>query len=538
MKIQQMNLENNQYFKKYTSIIIEIDKNTSIDELVKLILPLKDYLYEINNITKITDYVKNSFVNIIDNFYYRFTYKNETTNNNLLRLSHSSMFSLEEMKNYFHFTYDKVYNLIDLKNGNILNLLKYGRITPTYQPKKFIREGINDDDINLNKSPYFKKYNSIAVKIKNGTPMHELINILSPIETKYVLKNFDLINFCTKFIYNYNIDKEIDTILILIYDEDTNSILIFDFIDIDIFDNLSIEYDYTYDKIYSEEDLKNGNIDSLIKYGNIKPNYVPRKLIRENYFENNLYFNKYKLLIIDLPLNTPQLQLLKLFNIFDKYYNGMFKNTGIDLTLSIYLEKMCKIYNFFISMDNEGIWLYSRMNNLNRNIDRNQYDKLYNINNLIEIELILKFGINAPNYNPRTLIREGLDDPLSVLKSNLYFKKYNSIVIKISYNEIEEFNNVLLSIKKYIDDNYEEMIKNIFHFKNDDSYIRLNFINRNKLLKITYNLMEYLYKSSLENGYTYDKVYDINDLKKGYILNIIKYGITSPTYSPRKIIRE
>ena len=72
--------------------------------------------------------------------------------------------------NYYE-PYEKIYQISDLYNGNIESLLKYGQLKPSYEPRKLIIEGLENN-------PYFKKYNSYFIEVKqNSIEKEDLMDV-------------------------------------------------------------------------------------------------------------------------------------------------------------------------------------------------------------------------------------------------------------------------------------------------------------------------------------------------------------------------
>jgi hypothetical protein len=70
--------------------------------------------------------------------------------------------------------YDKIYNVIILINGDLDNLLKYGIISPKYEPKKNKRLLENLSNLHLTKG----KYKVISILIETNSEKKEFIDIL------------------------------------------------------------------------------------------------------------------------------------------------------------------------------------------------------------------------------------------------------------------------------------------------------------------------------------------------------------------------
>jgi len=268
------------------------------------------------------------------------------------------------------------------------------------------------------------------------------------------------------------------------------------------------------------------HLETILKYGNIAPEYKSRKI--ERTLESVKFDNKYEydVIIIHLDNNQDGYRIQKLlfkYNIL--WGDGIKKQLDLQTNLDI-----CVFLCGVPSENKSPCILFGNLDDIKRYyIDLKVDDIIYTIEDYRTIENILKYGskIGIPSYEPRKIERS--------LESNNYKEDYNCIIIEFkNENEVTVFKNIILNFcRKHnlLTDNIE------YHFSvvnyNKMSYYSRIFKNSNNNLVIKGGFIKDIDSVTKNLGFKFDKVHYVNELEKylNDFFNII------PSYKPRKIER-
>lgn len=183
----------------------------------------------------------------------------------------------------FNGNYERIFTPLDVQNGlfnKIINTGKYEN-EPNYEPKsKIIRENFNID----------YPYKTVVIGIYNEKDLDDFMkyspNAMFKEEVYYVIA--DRINN-TKYYIRFSLyDNELTLDYGTMSYLNSNSIL------------------FKYEKVFTVEDLKNGLLDNIIKYGTstLIPNYKPKqKIVREDMITklNDFLLEKSSLTALGVP---------------------------------------------------------------------------------------------------------------------------------------------------------------------------------------------------------------------------------------------
>lgn len=270
-------------------------------------------------------------------------------------------------------------------------------------------------------------------------------------------------------------------------------------------------------------------VNKLIIQSIDPPNYNPRKIIRESReeykYDEICYEIKDKDEAVKIytflqgekfswffnisytPTNNPMYNS----DFYPRYLFANLKENNLSTVDSDFDDRSDNIYGYIDSWNEEHA-----LGIQDTSIDPQVYNSsTYNTYK----EIVLKGEkIKFPNYSPRTIIRESIDTP--------YFKKYQAIFIR-HHNNKEEIEYIYdLGIKygfKCYDDK-DTFVINVVGANYDNGFVMLNADDG----QIYYGYNTFYYK--------YEKIYDFSEVD--VVENILKYGRKSPTYNPKKIIRE
>jgi len=290
-------------------------------------------------------------------------------------------------------------------------------------------------------------------------------------------------------------------------------------------------------RLYSFSDL-----EQIIDIISGKPNYRSKQKpsrILEKYFHEN-----YKYTTIPFKIETvSELNKIKLFlnNNKELFIN---LNFNIDETFTyitnIYLYKHINIIiEFMINMDNKLIFAWDQYDDFVSYIDKNSYEKIYNIDDLQNniINNIIKYGnpYPQPKYEPKNkIIRE------SLITEGVIHPDYHYDVIIIAIYDQYEFKSIEDILKKYsYDDNELSQYKDKSAFS--PIYIRLKNDYYRKLEIKGCAFLTDLERVQIRMGFKYERIFTVDDVKKGVLESIIKHGVSTiePTYKPKdRIVRE
>lgn len=292
-------------------------------------------------------------------------------------------YNSDNFDNISKIDYGKLYNINDLLNGVLINIIVYGcgNIKPEYEPKKNKRilEQLTD------KYPY----DTIVINIRNKEELDIFYNNIN----KYLDERFNSYNPILDYIeHGYS-----KTYVRLIND---NGRILYMF-----GDNYNIIND-NYDKIYNVNILINGNLNELLKHGTISPKYKPKerpKRLLENL--NNIPLNRGKYKVISVLIQTV-IEKREFTDIIKNTHSTTLPNLGLPSCYVIFTENMGgflkdKIYTAgytgeYMSgrfYEDKGIELGLSKNDISPVFD------VYEFKNYID-------NIIKPKYKPKNIKRE------------------------------------------------------------------------------------------------------------------------------------
>jgi hypothetical protein len=497
--------------------VISIWDDISIEDLKQLIFDLKNiYSITINPDEWILEYYKHA--DSIENQLYLQDYLNGNENNII-----NSKYIQEEDKEL-----QKKYHImspIDKEKYKIDNYKTFKN-----KPIELKQALLTSENFNSDNNEYYKKY-------------HYLIFFINSENNSTI--NEDNVNFLFNYLYNNNLilNEEINNSSkrnIISYLNNNNPI----YIKLFKLENNFLDFTYgtfsifntrseLFKHFYHIDDLKNGIIDNILDIN--KPNYKPKQLVYESIQKPN-----YKEIVL-------QLNSFNDYNIFLEEYNKYFNKIFWDFALSENDFKNQPVYLFY-NFNNEYFqWLDSKSNDeLNKYLfkSNNVYKPIYELK---DINFFLKSVKNnniveiRPNYNPKKLIYENINTDEIDYSSIDYFKKYNSLIIKIEHNNNNEINEKNINyVMKYLNNNKLIQFFNYLNIPEIDLYIKhfnrmLNILSIEDLY-IRIGSYSWTYTSSVDL-LNFNKIYTIEDIKNGVIDKI--YGINiKPNYNPKKLVSE
>lgn len=383
----------------------------------------------------------------------------------------------------------------------IKNITTTGFVGPTYNPRKIVRESIEN-----------YKYDSVVFKANN--PSENSIIQTSLFENGYhwsYTKKLEVRDFEEYPIYFF---AETQDVQITYSDRDSEgSNTIGKYIS-----DCNEEGDNICTTVFKASDAK--HIKNILKIGTVGPSYQPRKIVRESISYNLKNFNtnfKNDTLLIKVE-NNEEL----------KTANELLKEFGLDVITRdmIMTDDDSRVYplGLFVTKFDNMVTFYSEMEE--RNIEyfketENIYDTIFTIDDLSKIKSILLFGSIGPDYSPKKIIRE----------SNNY--NHGTLVLHARTNyEVRYLQEQLFSIgfqwsggEGFLKLGNEELII-LCHIKNKE----LSFLNA---------LESYTGRKKLwDKEFNTDGIiYTVNDWHTKLVF-LLKGQIPLPSYEPRKIIRE
>lgn len=374
------------YKNKFSSIVIKVDYPTSHIEKNKLIrmtdmIISKGYtIYNFYDFDSVVDWINYKLRHKRNDWYIRLSLNNKEIITGTISLLHNN--SLSGMYNY-----DKVYTLDDY--DDIKNILTYGSSSPSYEHRKIIRE-----------SNYDYEFNSIIIEMPNynidtNYKIHKVAELIKMLyENGIHMRNFDdntdPVSWVRFNIVDYSewryIEVDLDTMGIKLghmrhlYQELNNN--------------------RTYDDIYTIVDID--IIRNILKYDINKPNYKPRKIIRESIehkYEEIVYrISDREDLIIFLDL----LKSLKIY-VTESWYNiSQFPRYVLISTGYHGIEISAAMYG---GLGDNTVGEFIDDINLTEGSDTiDPY--IYSKDTIYRVKSILSRGGPQPNYNPKKIIRE------------------------------------------------------------------------------------------------------------------------------------
>jgi len=256
------------------------------------------------------------------------------------------------------------------------------------------------------------------------------------------------------------------------------------------------------------------------------PNLDIIKINNHNFINYN---NKYKNIVFIIKNKNESEIFLKYIQPYVEYDLILTCDGIIEMANS---SNEYPIYIRFYYYNNKLHRSWDNINMLNHFVDINSYQKLFNINDLMNGVLynILVYGksYSTPNYKPK-------ERPKRILESNN--SDYTSAVFQVN-NEYEseiDQSNILKN-----DYSWSSINKNIREFKEYPTYIFIeikekiiNYTTDSVLKTSTYEDIHNYIKYCNDNGENIiPKIFTYTDTN--YIDNIIKNGDTVPSYIPKK----
>ena len=372
------------------------------------------------------------------------------------------------------------------ESKNTLQLLKYGKLQPSYKPRKIIRESVED---NLFKSVAFR----IDNREEGIIAQENLFNFgfeWQSNSSPYHIKDFTSYNFPVHIFANNKTDKSISFLMDYEKDEEVSKYL---GRCNQIQDRRAIEHVFSYDDTI--------NVLQLLKYGKLQPSYKPRKIIRES-VEGDLFR------VIIFRIDDERESKIVQENLFESGFgwspygtSKLIRNFNFDKA-PIYIFANNGSYKYLsFSEDNENnnqMIKYIKMNNIE---ERKIMEHIFDYNESTKVLQLLKYGtVRIPSYKPRKIIRE------SIQNKDYYYR----------FKTEKEFR------EKYGEYWYEDRI--------DWDYDRMNYLFGTKLEYDFPDSKNYILipKINLPNNHwTIDREMLVKE----------KIVPTVPNYKPRKIIK-
>ncbi|MFA5585864.1 MAG: hypothetical protein WDA02_04895 [Saccharofermentanales bacterium] len=186
---------------------------------------------------------------------------------------------ISKNNNYFYLGFNTYYNLeIDRFPGLLLNttsineisdIILHGRFRPVYSPKKNKR--LLESKLHEN-----YPYDSFIIKINNIDELNEISNILND---KYDVYISGYMYELSKNYFNINDNKK--SLFLRLYF--TENILTYEINHFNLIDEYKDMYGWSYEKIFTLNDLKNNTLDRILFMGKSNPDYnkkqKPKRLL-------------------------------------------------------------------------------------------------------------------------------------------------------------------------------------------------------------------------------------------------------------------
>lgn len=275
-----------------------------------------------------------------------------------------------------------------------------------------------------------------------------------------------------------------------------------------------------HEKLFTADDVKNGLFYQILTLSNsnITPSYTPKKIERtfENVTEPKYVEYVYKC-VDEKDSIRIQTELMKQGYLWAGRHNHIreFK----EYPVLIFADVDCKIITkCHYSDQNINTYVNKDQTVCDIIFDRFTYYKYINIVGKI------------PSYEPKKIERTFE----SYLHTNY---KYDSVIVAV-YSR-SELDSIMDLVHKYCDSEHE--IRDYkYKLSTKPIYFRFGFDFNNRIIICGGSYLDALEKIQSNMGFKYEKVYNVNDLKNGLLDNIVKDGVAvkSPSYKPRKIIRE
>ncbi len=387
----------------------------------------------------------------------------------------------------------------------IATILKYGADSPSYKPKKIIRESVE-------RKRY--PYDEITIKVNDEFEVHQLVNLLR--EINHIDYNIvDYSNLYPNYIFVTNVNTHlIDNRFYTCYLSDTNN-------------DVGTLYDLAFSDPRVDRDIltiKDSEIiKSILLYGERRktPSYKPRIIDRT--LENN----KNKLYdIVVFEVKNPEENKIAQSNLFKNGYKWSFgvpseyrhfddKDYPVYLFVSDYEEN--NEIEFMRKFPNTGYpTILNYIKSCNEDYNENICPKVFNFCQTKDIDLILLKGDIIPSYKPKKIDRT--------------LESINTNYLVLTNNRDDSVN-----FEDYLHKKGYFWIGNVtHHIKNDDRIRKVLFVNIDTTNKIF-------------SGYDYDLITEKwidekfpNNVIFKYPDDISKINdmlMIKPSYKPRKIDR-
>jgi ankyrin repeat protein len=374
---------------------------------------------------------------------------------------------------------------------------------------------------------YFNKYESLIIKVnKNENDIKYIVD--------FFYDNIGVDNYSNKHNFADNImDSEYNDMYVR-YNHSDNKIKYGGLIKLDT--NTRNHYGNIaniYEKVFDINDIKDGTIKTLIKYGTYIPSYKPKKINRTINESNN--FKNYNYNEIAVRVESVD-ELIKLEKKLKNEYPDRFRSIInwdyphpnyiiINVNRTHHENRLMHLYLTDVSVDECFQDLI---------VDDDTVDeRIYTIKDIPTIINLLKQGsFTTPNYRPKKVERtlENNDD---------YIKyEYNEFVVRIeNKEELRKLENELRKI--YPDSLTMIMSTNVYP---NCFFIDPNTSHRNKELdwtRLTRDPESYdsqFQMFIIEDNTVNSDIFTINDIQD--IISIVKYGYKRiPNYRPKKVER-
>lgn len=413
-------------------------------------------------------------------------------------------------------SYEKIFDYNDVKMGLLEQIKNKGVyiVKPSYEPKgKIIRESKileNQENRKLFHKDY--SYNCIVINVRYKK---DAIFLSQYLIDKYNMDKLEyfLLDYPYNEIYNKYLRLYINNYNKLDYSKG----------DIDVLERSSKTLNFTYDNVYTVDDVKNGLIENILKFGiPFLPSYKPKnKIIRESYkrkyYDYVCIYAKNHNEVIDI-----QQQLFKNgYGWGDNCVKSLKYNDSHINSLIYCIDKSDVLYILNGSNDKEENF-YELVN------VHKLYPHLFKYEELDKYISLLKLGISSPSYEPKQ----------KIIRENINNYPYDYIIIELK--DLNDYKNFTENIKKTFlsrDDNYSFIISKLV---NEPIFLSFK-IKNNKIIFDGWSRMTYLPNFISDFNGNYERIFTPLDVQNGLFNKIINTGkyVNEPNYEPKsKVIRE
>lgn len=515
-----MNIKESKYFKEYNTLAFSVTMDDKYEEVFNFLSKLENVFQSGMDRSTIRyilteAMVEPQYVRMTAEMYGGFDWG----------YARSEMFSTFAKKEGR--TYKRLFSYKEISN-NLEAILKYGDIIPSYMPRRVDR---TLEKVNLDKY----EYGSICFQVKNK---EEVVKVIDLFYDKYDIQKqireakedaiSDILYTYSEIVAwgEYTVPF-VDTVFVVSFVDSSFFIIPKDHMD------LYVSGEYALNpEILTIEDLK--------KWSDDVPSYKPRRVDRTL---ESIDDSSYKTVVFKTSNEEEgrvcQEQLFKHgykweynlkpeFRGFDKndYPVYLFAEITYDKIIEHMRENNCTEYG--------GIMGYMKVC-----IDGGEkmVNKVFNYDQAMHLDLILKTGTAIPSYTPRRI-----DRTLENLNEGRDNYPYDSIVVKVeNREELDELNKRLSSMGKL--ESYLErsmtMFPNwvfirLYPYYEENKFI-LSYLT-NRLVNVERCLKDYI----LEDEDVNSTIYSLSTSDWKRVESILKFGkeIIEPSYKPRRIVRE